>query len=235
MRPDTDRLPKCLLPVADRPFADWQLEWLAREGVDEVVYCIGYRGDLVREHVGDGRRFGLTVDYVDEGDHPLGTAGALRLAAEAGALDPAFWVLYGDSFLSVSLAAVEGQYVQQGAPVLMTVYRDLDHLDAPNAVFGQGMVTNYEKGLSSPPADMVYVDYGLSRWLRWVVEDRVPARTPVDLAELFTDLSRAGLLSGYEVADRFHEIGSPAGRQELDTWLRNNHAVGAEPTDPRPT
>ena len=77
-------LPKCLLPVAGRPFADWQLDWLAGEGVDRVVYSIGYLGDLVRQHMGDGRRFGLDVDYVDEGDRPLGTAGALRLAADRG-------------------------------------------------------------------------------------------------------------------------------------------------------
>ena len=52
MAPYTDTLPKALLPVAGRPFADWQLSWLAEQGVDEVIYSIGYLGDQIRRHVG---------------------------------------------------------------------------------------------------------------------------------------------------------------------------------------
>jgi NDP-sugar pyrophosphorylase family protein len=97
------------------------------------------------------------------------------------------------------------------------------------------MVTAYEKGRSSPPPDLIYVDYGLSLWHRAVVEHRVPVGTPVDLARIFTDLSRDGLLSGYEVADRFYEIGSPAGLRQLDALLRAGDLAGSGPTDPEPT
>ena len=68
MLPQTEHLPKCLLLVAGRPFVDWQLEWLAAQGVEQVIMSIGYRGDLVRRHLGDGSRFGLQVRYVDDGD-----------------------------------------------------------------------------------------------------------------------------------------------------------------------
>ena len=79
-------LPKTLVPVAGRPFADYQLTWLAEEGVEDVVYCIGYRGDQIRDYVGDGARWGLSVTYVDEGADLRGTGGALRLAYDEGAL-----------------------------------------------------------------------------------------------------------------------------------------------------
>ena len=92
-------LPKTLVPVAGRPFADHQLTWLAEEGVDHVVYCIGYRGDQIRDYVGSGERWGLSVTYVDEGANLRGTGGALRLAYDSGALAEDFAVLYGDSYL----------------------------------------------------------------------------------------------------------------------------------------
>ena len=70
MRPLTDTIPKALIPVAGRPFVDHQLAWLAGHGVTDVVLSIGYRGDMLRAHVGDGARYGLRVRYVDEGERP---------------------------------------------------------------------------------------------------------------------------------------------------------------------
>jgi NDP-sugar pyrophosphorylase family protein len=219
MRPATETLPKCLLPVVDRPFVDWQLAWLAAEQVDRVICSIGYRGDLVRSHIGDGRRFGIEVDYVDEGDHLLGTAGALRLALDQGLLDPTFLAVYGDSYLPLHLNPVVAEHAEQDAPVLMTVYRDPGRLEHPNAVFEDGMVTRYEKGLASPPAQMRYVDYGLSIWQRQVIEMMVPSGEVADMATLFTKLSRTGRLAGYEAHERFYEIGSDNGLRDLEAYL----------------
>ena len=61
MRPRTERIPKVLLEVAGRPFADVQLSWLAAQGVTDVVYCVGYLGDQVKAFVGNGERWGLTA------------------------------------------------------------------------------------------------------------------------------------------------------------------------------
>jgi len=227
MHPATDTLPKCLLPVAGRPFVDWQLAWLSAEQVDRVVYSIGYRGDLVRRHVGDGRRFGLKVDYVDEGDHLLGTAGALRLAVDLNKLETTFLVVYGDSYLSLRLKEVEVAHTKSDVPVMMTVYRDPGYLEHPNAAFEDGMVVRYEKGLPDPPAEMRYVDYGLSIWQREVIETMVPSGKVADLAPLFTRLSRAGQLAGYEARERFYEIGSPRGMRDLEARLRSVGDLGA--------
>jgi NDP-sugar pyrophosphorylase family protein len=57
MWPETRSTPKTLLPVRGRPFAAWQLDWLARSGIESVVYCIGYLGGDVRDYVGDGSRW----------------------------------------------------------------------------------------------------------------------------------------------------------------------------------
>src|SRR4029079_15085067 len=75
MRPLTDSIPKALIPAAGRPFIDHQLDWLAGHGVTDIVLSVGYRGDAIRAHVGDGGRHGLRVRYVDEGGPLRRTAG----------------------------------------------------------------------------------------------------------------------------------------------------------------
>jgi NDP-sugar pyrophosphorylase family protein len=219
LAPVTETVPKCLIPVAGRPFAHWQLEWLASEGVTEIVYSIGHLGDLVRAEVGDGTRWGVSVRYVDDGPERRGTAGAVRLAVDDGALGDDFFVLYGDSWLSISLAAVEAAYRASTAPALMTVFRNRGRWEHPNAVLAGGMVTWYEKGLADPPPAMEYVDYGLSVLSAAVVRELVPAGHRADLAEVFTPLSRAGRLAGFEATERFYEIGSPDGLAELERLL----------------
>ena len=82
MRPQTLELPKSLLPVVGRPFIAWQLEKIAGSGFSHVLLCIGYLGHAIRAFVKDGADFGLRVDYSDEGENLLGTAGALRRALD---------------------------------------------------------------------------------------------------------------------------------------------------------
>src|SRR5450755_3521840 len=94
MRPLTETCPKTLLPVAGRPFAYHQMHWLAAQRVTDVVYCIGHQGDLIRRYWDQEPSPGPAIRYVDEGERLRGTAGALRLALEDGALDDRFFVLY---------------------------------------------------------------------------------------------------------------------------------------------
>jgi NDP-sugar pyrophosphorylase family protein len=229
MLPATESMPKCLLPVAGHPFVDWQLAWLASEGVQEVLYSIGYRGDVVRGHLGDGSQFGLDIRYVDEGDRLRGTAGAVRLAIDMGVADSRFFVVYGDSYLPVNLREVEDAYSRLDAPVLMTVYRDADRLERPNAIFDGRMVTRYQKGLADPPPEMRYVDYGLSLWERSVVESMVPEDAVADLADVFAALSLCGQLAGFEASERFYEIGSPQGLEDLESRLRTGESFALPP------
>jgi NDP-sugar pyrophosphorylase family protein len=229
MLPRTESLPKSLLPVAGRPFVDWQLAWLAAERVEHVVMSIGYRGDMIRRHLGDGSRFGLRVNYVDDGDLPLGTGGALRFVVDQELAAPNFFVLYGDSYLPISLSDIETAYSMRAAPVLMTVYCDREGLEQPNVVFDGAMVTRYQKGLENPPAEMQYVDYGISVWRREIVDSMVPQGAAADLADLFAVLSRSGQLAGFKAQERFYEIGSPRGVSDLELRLRTGGVLGTPP------
>jgi NDP-sugar pyrophosphorylase family protein len=214
----TERMPKALIPVGGRPFAELQMQWLASQGVTDVVYSIGYRGDMLRDALGDGSRWGLPIRYVDEGDDLRGTGGALRLAADHNALDDAFLVLYGDSFLPVDFTDVFTAFVTSSQPALMTVFRNDGQWDRSNASYAEGRV-RYDKRRPSP--DMHYIDYGLSALIRDVIDERVPSGAVFDLADLFHVLSLEDLLAGYEVRERFYEIGSPEGLRQLEQYLQS--------------
>ncbi len=219
MYPRSQSVPKCLIEVAGRPFAHWQLDWLASEGIEDVVFSIGHLGEMVRAEIGDGSRWGVTVTYVDEGERRAGTGGALRLAVERGALAEEFFVLYGDSYLTIDIGAVEASFVARRSDALMTVYRNEGRWEPGNVVFRDGMVTRYEKGVTPTPPDMQFVDYGLCALRAAVVVEIVPPGRPSDLADALGTLSRQGRLAGFEAAHRFFEIGTPAGLADLERHL----------------
>lgn len=211
-------LPKALLPVAGRPFAHWQLTWLASEEVESIVYSIGHKGNMIREFVGDGTRWGLDVAYVEETEDLLGTGGAVRLAADRNVLDERFFVLYGDSYLRVNLRTVDRVFEERALPALMTVFENDGNWDTSNVVFDGSLVLEYRKG-PNPPPSMRYIDYGLLQLSRDVVVEHVAPHQSSDLAELLGTLSRQRQLGGYAVTQRYFEIGSPKGIRALDQFL----------------
>ena len=222
MRPATDTTPKPLLRVGGEPFVVHQLRWLASQGITDVVYSIGYLGHMIRETVATSSGFGGIVRFVDEGDRRLGTGGAVRLAVDQAALDGAFLVLYGDSFLRIDLAAVTECFAGSDAEALMTVYRNDDAWDASNADFDGRLVVRYDKHEPDPiGAGMRFIDYGLSMLRVDSVRARIPAGIAGDLADTMNTLSLEGRLAGYEARDRFFEIGSPAGLADLEHYLAN--------------
>ena len=219
MRATAPEIPKCLIEVGGRPFADLQLSWLTSQGVSSVLYSIGYLGDQVRAFVGDGSPWNIDVSYVDEGSDLRGTAGALRLGLDQHLLEDRFLVLYGDSYLTVSLDLVSKAHHHGGLPALMTVFRNEGRWEESNAAFDGTLVTRYDKHSSSASPEMCFVDYGLSALSRTVVEHEIPPSTKCDLATLFATLSAQGRLGGFEVHDRFYEIGSLQGLHDLERRL----------------
>jgi len=216
MRPLTERIPKALIEVAGRPFVEHQLELLQREGVRRVVLCVGYLGEMVRDCVGDGARFGLSVSYSFDGECLLGTGGALRRALPL--LGPDFFVLYGDSYLDIDYAPVQTAYRDSGKPALMTVFRNEGRWDTSNVLFDGKTVIRYDK--RHPVAEMKFIDYGLGVLSGDLISGA--ENEAFDLSDLYATLASEGRLAGFEATTRFYEIGTPSGLAEADSHLRGN-------------
>jgi MurNAc alpha-1-phosphate uridylyltransferase len=216
MRPHTLTVPKSMLDVAGRPFVDWQLERLAACGVDEVVFCIAHLGEMIRAHVGDGGRFGLHVDWSDEGPKLLGTAGALRVALPL--LGPSFLVTYGDSYLPFDYGAPLRVLGDHGdCDGVMAVYKNDGKWDSSNVVTDGTWVVRYEKGVPDPAFD--HIDYGAIALRRGVIAALAPGE-PHGLDAVQRDLARRRRLRACVAHARFFEMGSPEGLAELDQHLR---------------
>lgn len=215
LRPITEKIPKSLVEVAGEPFIRHQLRLLRNSGIERVVLCAGHLGEMIEDEVGDGADFGLRVSYSFDGPKLLGTGGALRRAREQ--LGPAFFVLYGDSYLPCDYAGIQRAFSASGKPALMTVFANGDQYDASNVVYHDGRIAAYSKTERLPA--MRWIDYGLSVLTEPILE-RIPADVKTDLADIFTELARTGELAGYETPERFYEIGSFSGLRELNEILR---------------
>ncbi len=213
LRPITETIPKALVPIAGEPFLAHQLRLLHSRGLRRVVLCAGYLGEMIERDFGDGGEYGMEIEYSFDGPKLLGTGGALRRALPR--LGEQFIVLYGDSYLPIDYAAAVESFVVSGKPALMTVFHNQGQWDASNVVFADGTIRNYNKKELTP--DMQHIDYGLGILRADTLLGRPEA---FDIADVYRDLSAAGELAGYEVRERFYEIGSHAGMAELDELLR---------------
>jgi N-acetyl-alpha-D-muramate 1-phosphate uridylyltransferase len=214
LRPLTEKIPKVLLPVAGKPFLGHQLELLRGQGIRRVILCLGHLGEMVMNEFGDGRAYGVELDYSFDGPKLLGTGGALRQALPK--LGEKFFVLYGDSYLMTPFAPIAEAFERSGKRGLMTVYRNLGLYDTSNVVFRHGQIVTYDKKVRLP--EMLHIDYGLSLF-RGSVFSEWPAGQAFDLANVMTRLVAQHDLAGFEVPERFYEIGSHAGLAELEALL----------------
>ena len=112
LRPLTSTVPKPVVPLVDRPFIAYMLEWLARHGVDDVVMSCGFLATAVRNVLGDGSQYGLRLRFIEEPE-PRGTAGALKYAEDF--LDERFLMLNGDVLTDIDLTAQIAQHEATGA------------------------------------------------------------------------------------------------------------------------
>lgn len=214
LRPLTETIPKAMVDVNGEPFVAHQLRLLRANGIERVIICAGYLGEMIQGYVGDGARFGLQVAFSFDGSRLLGTGGAIKKALPV--LGDAFFVLYGDSYLPCDYRAVQTTFTSSGRLALMTVFRNAGHWDSSNVEFANGRIIAYDKQHRTP--EMHYIDYGLGVF-KHSAFDKVPDDQPSDLATLYQDLLAQGELAAYETGQRFYEIGSLEGLEETRRYL----------------
>jgi len=214
LRPITETLPKSLVDIQGEPFVAHQLRLLGNRGIQRVVICAGYLGEMIREAVGNGQRFGVQVDFSFDGPQLLGTAGALKKALPL--LGNSFFVLYGDSYLPCDYQGIQEAFEQSGRLALMTIFPNHGRWDRSNVEFLGSEILAYDKEHQTPA--MHHIDYGLG-----VFQQRgfatISVTQPHDLAQLYQDLLKQKELAAYEVRERFYEIGSLVGLEEMRRYV----------------
>src|SRR4051794_28410565 len=206
LRPLTSTVPKPVVPLVDRPFIVYMLEWLHAHGVDDVVMSCGFLATSVRNVLGDGSRYGLRLRFVEE-EEPLGTAGALKHAESL--LDERFLMLNGDVLTDIDLSAQLAQHERTGARATLA----LVPVEDPSAY---GLVRTDADGsvrgfLEKPAADEIdtnLISAGAYVLERGVVDLIEPGRAVSIEREVWPQLVGAGLFA-YASEAYWLDIGTP--------------------------
>jgi len=214
LAPLTDHTPKHLLNVGGVPFLEHQLAKLAAAGVEHVVLATSYRAELFRPVLGMGERFGLRLTYVRE-DAPLGTAGAIRNAADrlTGRPEGAVVVLNGDVLSGHDLRAqlADFETPREGRPVDISLHL----VEVPDArAFGSvptdahGRVTAFLEKSEAPVTHQV--NAGCYVFRRRAI-DRIPAGRVVSVErETFPQLvAEDAMVVGYVQNAYWRDVGTP--------------------------
>ena len=212
--PITKTIPKSLVQVKGAAFIDWQLKLFAKRGITKAVFCLGHLGEQIEAHIEKHGSQGIDVAFSHDGDLLRGTGGAIGAALPL--LDETFFVTYGDSYLDIDYRAVNAAMERSSASALMTVYRNNDAWDRSNVAFDGGRILIYDKKKRSK--DMQYIDYGL---LLLTKDSLIPFRdkNTFDLSDFLSPLAETGKLAGFEVENRFYEVGSSKGILDLENYL----------------
>ena len=215
IHPLTENLPKSLVTILGKPFLGWQLDLLQQNGISEVTICVSHKSDLIENYVGSNLGRKIKINLIEDGDSQLGTGGAIVGALDA--LGEKFAVLYGDSYLPFGIQEATEFFLKNQPLSLMTVTKAENVGSNGNVDYGNNVVTQYRKGATSP--SMQYVDYGLNFFHKQVFKD-FKKNTNIDLSDIQSLLAETRQLSGFEVENRFYEIGSFQGIKDLAEYLK---------------
>ena len=119
LRPLTYKTLKCMVPIANRPFIEYQLAMLKKYGINEVVLSVCYMPDKVKKTVGNGKKFGMKVNYAVE-KTPLGTAGAIKNCEKY--LDDTTVVMNGDILTGIDLTILADFHRHSGAAATIALH-----------------------------------------------------------------------------------------------------------------
>ena len=232
LRPLTISTPKPLLPMAGVPMLEHQLTRARAAGVDRIVFATSYRAEMFTEAFGDGERLGLEIVYMTE-DVPLGTAGAIRNAADAltcGA-DAAVLVLNGDILSGHDISAQVGVHEKADASVTLhlTIAEDARRYGSV-PTDSAGRVIDFVEKSADPPTNQV--NAGCYVFRRSVI-DRIPTGRVVSVEyETFPGLLADGqVVLGYVESAYWLDVGTPAafvrGTCDLVLGAMPSQAVGS--------
>ncbi len=206
LRPLTSSVPKPVVPLVDRPFIVYMLDWLKEHGVDRVVMSCGHLAHGVRNVLGDGSALGMDIRYVEE-PRPLGTGGAVKYAEEL--LDKRFVMLNGDVLTDFDLSAQIAEHERSGARATLALTPVDDPTNYGLVRIGEGgEVSEFVEKPSADLVDSANVSAGVYVLERSVLDSLEHGKPASIERDVFPQLVSAGL-QGYVVSGYWLDIGTP--------------------------
>jgi N-acetyl-alpha-D-muramate 1-phosphate uridylyltransferase len=202
MRPLTDSLPKALLPVGGQALIEHHLQSLAAAGIKDIVINVAWLGQQIMDYLGDGHRYGVEIQYSDEGAHALETGGGIAQALPLLGKNP-FWVVNGDVHARYSFAIP--QLAEQTLAHLVLVPNP-DHNRRGDFALSDGLVRN--------TGEVMYTYSGIAYMRPELLAGNPGGAFP--LTPLLRAAADRGQLTGELLAAGWTDVGTPARLQAVD-------------------
>ena len=207
LRPFTYEIPKPMVPINGKPYLEYQLEYLRKQDIKNILILVGYLGEQISSYFGDGKKFGLDIQYSTE-SVPMGTGGGLKNAESL--LEEDFLLIYGDSFLPLEYGDVIKKYNQCRSKALLCVYNNQEDTNVISNIALEEethKILAYRKDVQD--ITLKYVDAGVLIVNKEVLK-YIPYQQVISLEQyIFPILIKEGTLFAYPSNHRFYDIGTP--------------------------
>ena len=203
----TKEIPKCLINIKGKPFLYYQLRYLKKYKIRNVIISTCYLSYKIKEYVKKNINF-LNIKIIDD-VKPLGTGGAINKSLKY--LKKNFFVIYGDSYLNFNL----NRMANKTNFAIMAIYKNDNKFDRSNVKINNTNII-YDKS-NKIKNDLNYIDYGISYVNKEVFKNI--QKKKFDFSIVMENLSKEKKLKGYIVKKRFYEIGSYNGIKEFRKFI----------------
>jgi len=207
--------PKSMIDIHGKPFLEYQINSIKKHDIKNIILCVGHLSEKIEQYFGNGSKFGVKIRYSYDGDKPLGPIGALKNAEPL--LNDEFFIMYGDSYLSVDFQKVYKFFTKNNKPACMVVYKNQDKYDKSNLIIKNKLAVGY--GKKDRNKDMIYIDYGTSI-LNKTTLDLVPKNKMFSTGDFFSKLIKRNEILAFEATERFYHIGNPESLEEFRRYIK---------------
>jgi histidinol-phosphate phosphatase family protein len=222
MLPLTRTRPKPMIEFHGRPFLEYVVEMLRENGFDRILLLLGYLPDVIRDHFGDGSRFGVEIGYSVSDPDDL-TASRVRLVEDR--LDPCFMLLYCDNYWPLRMDDMWERFKSMRTPAMVTVYANRDGYRPGRdsvRVDGDGYVTAFDHDRRTPGLQGVEISYAL---LTPSVLELLPEHDELIEVALYPRLADRRELGAYVTEHRYYSVGSLERLPVTERFLARRPAV----------
>lgn len=206
MRPFTYEMPKGLFPVGGRPILEHIVELLSRYQIRDLIFSIGHLGEKIKEHFGDGKKFGVKITYISE-SREMGTGGAIA-RTRALITSDTFLVIHGDTLIDIDISDMVTFHREQETPVTIALTSVVDPSAFGEVVMRGSHILRFIEKPKKGKQRSQLINSGL-----YIMEKSIfnylPSKEPSHLEDLFPQLATKGQLCGYLFEGRWVDIGTP--------------------------
>jgi histidinol-phosphate phosphatase family protein len=220
MQPITLDRPKPMVPILGRPFLEYQIEQLREQEFDRVLLLLGYLPEVVQDYFGDGRKWGMKIEYsVTEPDDLT----CSRVNNARNLIDPCFLLLYCDNYWPMQMSRMWKRFQDAAKPGLITVYRNRDGHSRDSVVLDeQDDVVVFDRLRTTPGLQGVEISYAI---LTDLALELLPDEDMLFEEAIYTQLAAQNRLAAYVSDHRYYSVGSLDRIPTTETFFRRKQTV----------